>query len=158
MREVHCTALRRNSRFQPFRLKAVRHASRVLQTALLLAFIVPSIYARLEVFASFEDQAEIAAIKGSPGVQITSSTRFAAWAGKSLEVTFPASGGSLEFSKVPNDWRRQESLLLFVWSAQPAELKLTLRDSVRSRFVQASRLSTSRTSSRPTATMSSTAT
>jgi Beta-galactosidase/Beta-galactosidase trimerisation domain len=142
MREVRCTALRRNSRFQPFRLKAVQHASRALQTALLLAFIVPSVYARLEVFASFENQAEIAAIKGSPGVEITSSTRFAAWAANSLEVTFPASGGNLEFSKVPNDWRRQESLLLFVWSNQPAELKLTLRDSLRSRFVHAFALRT----------------
>src|SRR6266540_4348815 len=103
---------------------------------ILLLFATPSVYADLEVFASFEKQSEIAAIKPSPGVRIASSQRFPAWAGNSLEAVFPPGGGSLEFSKVPADWRRQESLLLFVWSEQPAELKLTLRDAARSRFVQ----------------------
>jgi len=103
---------------------------------IFLAIAADNVYADLEVFASFENQAEIAAIKTSPGVRIASSKRFPAWAGNSLEAVFPPGGGSLEFSKVPADWRRQESLLLFVWSEQPAELKLTLRDAARSRFVQ----------------------
>ena len=109
---------------------------RALRFLLPLPSLLRPSYAGLEVFASFENQDEIAAIKASAGVEIAQSTRFPAWAGNSLEATFPASGGSLEFSKVPSDWRRQGSLLLFVWSIQPAELKLTLRDSVRSRFVQ----------------------
>lgn len=109
--------------------------ARALLVVLLLAIAASSVYARLEVFASFEDQAEIAAIKASPGVELASSKRFAAWAENSLEVTIPANGGSLEFTKVPADWRRQESLLLFVWASQAAELKLTLSDSVPNHFV-----------------------
>jgi len=111
-----------------------------LRRLLFLAFILlvlgaTNVYADLEVFASFEKQEEIAAIKTSPGVRIASSKRFPAWAGNSLEAIFPPNGGSLEFTKVPADWRRQESLLLFVWSDRAAELKLALRDAARSRFV-----------------------
>jgi len=106
---------------------------------ILLAVAVhtaPNVYAGHDVFASFEKPEEIAAVKASAGVQLTASKRFPAWGGNSLEVTFPANGGSLEFSQVAADWRRQEALLLFVWSEQPAELKLTLRDATRRRFIQ----------------------
>src|SRR5262245_1036745 len=53
---------------------------------ILLLFATPSVYADLEVFASFEKQSEIAAIKPSPGVRIASSQRFPAWAGNSLRL------------------------------------------------------------------------
>ncbi len=102
---------------------------------LLLLLAVRPAYADLQVFASFERPEEVAAVKASPGVQIAASKRFPAWGGNSLEVNFPASGGSLEFTKIPTDWRRQEALLLFVWSAQPAEIKLSLRDAAGSHFI-----------------------
>jgi hypothetical protein len=105
-------------------------------TVIHLAFLAPNVYADLEVFASFEKRDELAAINASAGVMVAASKRFPAWGGNSLEVTFPSRGGSLEFSKVPGDWRRQESLLLFAWSNQPSELKLTLRDADQRRFIQ----------------------
>src|SRR5678815_2603398 len=64
--------------------------TRALLALVLLAIAASTVHARLEVFASFEDQTEIAAIKTSPGVTIASSKRFAAWAENSLEVTIPA--------------------------------------------------------------------
>ena len=97
--------------------------------------VTPKVYADLDVFASFENQAGITSIKSSPGVQVSSSKRFPAWAGNSLQAIFPSQGGTLEFTKIPTDWRRQQALLLFVWSEQPAELKLILRDATHSRFV-----------------------
>ncbi len=84
--------------------------------------------AELEVFGSFEDAAEISAVRASAGVRVTGSSRFPAWEGRSLEVVFPEGGGSLETSRIPPDWRSQESFLMFVWSEQPAELILGLRD------------------------------
>ena len=108
----------------------------LLVLAALLLLAVRPAYADLQVFATFEDAAEVAAVKASQGTQIVASKRFPAWGGNSLDVSFPANGGSLEFTKVPADWRRQESLLLFVWSVQPAELKLSLRDAAGSHFVQ----------------------
>ncbi|MFN7929430.1 MAG: alpha-amylase family protein [Blastocatellia bacterium] len=105
----------------------------------LIAFLLLALrpaYAELQVFASFEDLAEIAAVKASPGVQFAASNRFPAWGGKSLEVNIPASGGSLEFTQPPADWSKQEALLLFVWSAQPAEIKLSLRDNTGTHFLQ----------------------
>ncbi len=93
-----------------------------------------SLYARLEVFASFENPAEVAAVSGSKGVRITVSKRFPAWGGNSLEVIFPAGGGLAEISKVPTDWLRQESLLVFIWSEQPAKVELELRDSTSGHF------------------------
>ncbi|HEX4950740.1 MAG TPA: beta-galactosidase, partial [Blastocatellia bacterium] len=102
----------------------------------LLALFVCPVYADLQVFATFEDPAEVAAVKASPGTQIAASKRFPAWGGSTLEANFPNNGGSLEFTKIPADWRRQESLLLFVWSVQPAEIKLSLRDAAGAHFVQ----------------------
>ena len=107
----------------------------IVTAALLVLFVCP-VYADLQVFASFEDPSEIAAVKGSAGVQLATSKRFPAWGGNSLDVSFPANGGSLEFTKIPTDWHRQESLLLFVWSVQPAELKLAIRDTTGSHFIQ----------------------
>lgn len=104
--------------------------------AFLLFIFAAPVYADLQVFATFEDAAEVAAVKASQGTQIAASKRFPAWGGNSLEVTFPNNGGSLEFTKVPADWRRHESLLLFVWSVQPAEIKLSLRDAAGSHFIQ----------------------
>jgi hypothetical protein len=106
--------------------------SRLLLLALIINVAASEVFcAGLEVFASFENPAEVAAIRGSNGVKVAVSNRFPAWDKNSLEANFPSNGGSIELTKIPADWRRQESLLIFVWSAQPAELKLTLRDSQR---------------------------
>jgi hypothetical protein len=61
---------------------------------------------------------------------------------RSLQVTFPASGGVVEFRQVPENWLmrddpspsqgtpwKDEVLLLFVWSMEPAEITLALLDS-----------------------------
>jgi hypothetical protein len=93
--------------------------------------------ADLQVFGSFEEASEVQAVHATNGVRITSSKRFPAWKGDSLEVIFPAQGGAIEYSKIPTDWRRQEALLLFVWSEQPAQLEITLRDLSRASFSKA---------------------
>lgn len=105
--------------------------------AFALAFILLTIqhaYAQ-EVFATFENQAEIASIKASDEVRLAASKRFPAYNIASLEAAFPANGGTIELTKIPHDWRRKESLLLFAWAMQPAELKVWLRDADGGRFV-----------------------
>jgi hypothetical protein len=99
-----------------------------MPVALALLLLRPAPSAELEVFASFEDAAELAAVQVSAGVQIRQSDKFPAWEENSLEVVFPAGGGFIETKKLPPDWRRQESLLLFVWSLQPGGIRLTVRD------------------------------
>jgi len=84
---------------------------------------------RLNVFASFENEAEISSVKASAGVQVSSSAKFPTWRNKSLEVVFPEKGGEIEIGCIPVDWRWQGALLVFVWSMQPAELDLVLADS-----------------------------
>ncbi len=101
----------------------------------LLLFTLQPVSAQ-EVFATFEDQKEITALKVSDGVRVAASTRFPAWNVTSLEAVFPANGGTLELTKIPPDWRRRDSLLLFAWALQPAELKVWLRDANGGRFVQ----------------------
>ncbi len=110
---------------------------RLKLTSFALAFILLSIqnaYAQ-EVFATFENQAEIASIKASDGVRLAASKRFPAWNVSSLEAAFPANGGTLELTKIPTDWRRKDSLLLFAWAMQPAELKVALHNADGGRFV-----------------------
>ncbi|MEW5976720.1 MAG: beta-galactosidase [Acidobacteriota bacterium] len=101
--------------------------SRLCIAALLLLTPLTA-EARLDVFGSFEDEAELRAISASRGVRFTPSTRFPAWRGKSLEVTFPGRGGTLEMGQVPGDWGRQQSLLLFAWAEREGSLRLTLSD------------------------------
>ena len=110
--------------------------------AILVCILVnaSSAGAELQVFGSFEDPAEVAAATASAGVRIAVSKRFPAWAGNTLELTFPGGGGSLKYAKVPEDWRWQESMLAFVWSMQPAELTLTLKDSSGTAFSRSYRL------------------
>jgi Beta-galactosidase/Beta-galactosidase trimerisation domain len=103
---------------------------------IFIALAGRSAHAQLEVFASFEKQEEVSSVRSSEGVSIAATRRFPAWSGNSLETTFPQHGGTIEFTKIPGDWSRKESLLLFAWSMQPAELKLWLRDAERGRFVQ----------------------
>ena len=86
---------------------------------------------RMNVFASFEDEAQVSAVKASAGVGLASSTRFPVWRDHSLEVEFPADGGEIEFTQIPTDWRWHGALLLFVWSMQPGELEFVLADSAR---------------------------
>jgi hypothetical protein len=110
---------------------------RLKNAAFALALILLTMqhsYAQ-EVFATFENQAEITSLKASDGVRPAASKRFPAWNASSLETTFPTKGGSLELTKIPPDWRRKESLLLFAWAVQPAELKVWLRDADGGRFV-----------------------
>jgi hypothetical protein len=104
--------------------------------ALLVALATGALCAGLEVFASFEDPAELATLRVSEEVKVAASKRFPAWDANSLETIFPAKGGSVELTKVPADWRRQESLLVFVWAMQPAQFKLGLRDSAGGSFQQ----------------------
>ena len=96
--------------------------------------------AELQVFGSFENPAEVSAVRASSGVRVAASSRFPAWEGRSLEVVFPDGGGSLETTSVPPDWRWQESFLLFVWSQQPAELELGFRDADGAGFTRTFRL------------------
>jgi hypothetical protein len=100
----------------------------------LLLLIRVSVFAQFDVFASFEEQTEVSSIKSSDGVRIAVSKRFPAWSGNSLEAIFPQRGGAIELTKIPQDWRRKDSLLLFAWSEQPAELKLALRDADGKRY------------------------
>ena len=88
-----------------------------------------------EVFATFENQKEITSIKASEGVRIAASKRFPAWNTASLEAAFPLNGGTIELTDIPQDWRRKDSLLMFAWSIQPAELRVLLRDADGGRFV-----------------------
>lgn len=114
-------------------------SDRSLRCALLalavLALQCGRAHAQLEVFASFEKD-ETTAVEGSPGVRTAVSKRFPAWSGNSLEAVFPAAGGTIQFSKIPRQWQRHGALLLFVWSAQPSELKLELRNGTANRFVK----------------------
>ncbi len=115
-------------------MRSLLDCSRVL---LILIFFVlggQSTYAQ-EVFATFENQAEITSLKTSDGVRLAASNRFPAWNVSSLETTFPTNGGTLELTKIPPDWRRKDSLLLFAWAVQPAELKVWLRDVDGGQFV-----------------------
>ncbi|MGI8785664.1 MAG: beta-galactosidase trimerization domain-containing protein [Acidobacteriota bacterium] len=114
-------------------------STRFLRLALLalavFALQCERAYAQLEVFASFEKD-ETTDVQSSPGVRTAVSKRFPAWSGNSLEAVFPATGGTVQFSKIPSQWHRHGALLLFVWSAQPSELKLELRDAAANRFVK----------------------
>jgi hypothetical protein len=111
--------------------------SRLLPLALVINVAAIEVFcAGLEVFASFENPAEVAAVRGSDGVKINASTRFPAWDANSLETVFPTHGGKIELTRIPADWRRQQSLLIYIWSLQPAELKLGLRDSQGGSFNQ----------------------
>jgi len=106
---------------------------KLLSTLILLVLATSNLSAQ-EVFATFEKPEEVAAIKASEGVRIAASKRYPAWNANSLETTFPSTGGTIEFTQIPTDWRRNEALLLFAWSMQPAELKLWLRDADRGQF------------------------
>ncbi|MBW7995657.1 MAG: hypothetical protein FVQ81_03590 [Candidatus Glassbacteria bacterium] len=99
-------------------------------TVLFVFFSAVQVYAqqRLNVFNSFEDEAEIAALKLSQGVVVTQSTRYATWRDNSLEVVFPRDGGTIEISEIPGDWRRRSALLTFAWCGQPYELIFTIED------------------------------
>ena len=88
---------------------------RLKNAAFILALLLLTIqhaYAQ-EVFATFEKQEEIASIKTTNDVRLAASKRFPAWNTSSLEAAFPSNGGTLELTKIPQDWRRKESLLLF---------------------------------------------
>jgi Beta-galactosidase/Beta-galactosidase trimerisation domain len=125
-----------------FRAEPKESTVRPFLALIFIALASRSAHAQLEVFASFEKQVEISSVRYSDSVRIALSKRFPAWNGNSLEATFPQNGGTLEFTKIPVDWSRKESLLLFVWSMQPAELNIWLRDSDGGRFVQTSPLRT----------------
>ncbi len=112
----------------------------LLFVLLYLGLLCDRAWAELQVFASFEEQAEIKSIRSSSGVRIGPSTRFPAWEGNSLEVIVPEGGGSIEVSKIPPDWRWQESLLVFVWSQQPSDVGLILRDSGGANYRQSFRV------------------
>ncbi|MGH9856072.1 MAG: DUF7408 domain-containing protein, partial [Blastocatellia bacterium] len=111
-----------------------RHLKLAAFAFALILLTIHHVYAQ-EVFATFEKQEEITSLKASDGVRPAASKRFPAWNVSSLETTFPTKGGSLELTKIPPDWRRKESLLLFAWAVQPAELKVWLRDADGGRFV-----------------------
>ncbi len=101
---------------------------------ILILLTFQHVYAQ-EVFATFEKQEEITSIKASDNVRLAASKRFPAWNVTSLEAAFPGNGGTIELTKIPADWRRKDSLLLFAWAMQPAELKVWLRDANGGRFV-----------------------
>ncbi len=98
-------------------------------TLTLFSFNSLTAQGRMNVFASFEDEAQVSAVEASEGVSVSSSTRFPTWRGNSLEVVFPEKGGEIEFTRIPVDWRWSGALLLFVWSMQPGELEFVLADS-----------------------------
>jgi hypothetical protein len=113
----------------------------IVVTFVFLSFYFESSLARPRIFASFEDESQVSAINATPGVLLFSSNRFPIWGDKSLEVVFPVAGGSIELTEVPVDWLsrndpspsrgvpwKDEVLLIFVWSMQPAELALILSD------------------------------
>ncbi len=122
----------------PFLKHAVitRYIWSSLLAVIFLALADRCANAQFEVFASFEKPEEISSIKVSDGVRIAASQRFPAWGGNSLEATFPQTGGTIEFTRIPADWRRKEVLLLFAWSTHPAELRMSLRDVDGGRFIQ----------------------
>ncbi|HUU27529.1 MAG TPA: hypothetical protein VM123_06925 [archaeon] len=59
---------------------------------------------RIRVFASFEDESQVAAVKTSEGVEIRQSTRFPLWGSNSLEVLCPEGGGWVMLTDIPADW------------------------------------------------------
>ncbi len=95
-----------------------------------LFFITGSLLAqgRLNVFYSFEDEAQLSKLEVTDGVRIARSERYSTWRDNSLEVVFPEGGGQIELTEVPTDWRRRSALLVFAWSEQPAELAVVLED------------------------------
>lgn len=115
-------------------LTTAANAVKASLIVLVLLSMAGTAMAELQVFGSFEDQAEVQSIRSSTGTKVTVSTRFPAWEANSLEVVFPAGGGFIETRKVPADWRRQESLLVFAWSLQPSELSLVIRDDAGHEF------------------------
>ena len=82
----------------------------------------------MDVFATFEDFAQVDSVKTTPGVEVRQSSRFPLWGENSLQTDYPVSGGRIEVTDIPRDWRGQEALLAFAWSEQPAELELSLCD------------------------------
>lgn len=94
----------------------------------ILLVALPAPGADPQVFASFENPAEIGSIRVSEGVRIRQSAKFPAWEANSLEVNLPSGGGWLEMASVPVDWTRQEAVLAFVWSLQPGDARLELTD------------------------------
>jgi len=83
---------------------------------------------RMDVFASFENQAEVEGVKASDGVLLRQSSSFPTWGDNSLEVSCPADGGTITLKKIPTDWRRSEAFLFFVWSDRPGEIAVVLND------------------------------
>jgi len=105
-----------------------------LSLGFLLIAYSPASAQRINVFASFEDEAQVEALEASQGVVLSQSTRYPTWGDKSLEVVYPPEGGVLKLVDIPSDWRRRGALLVFVWSMQPAELTLILRDETGGTF------------------------
>ncbi len=105
---------------------------RTLALLLVALSAAPALRAEQQVFASFESSDEVAAVRASARVRVSQSERFPAWERNSLEIVFPEDGGAVETARVPADWRRQESLLAFVWSMQPGEARVALTDAAGS--------------------------
>ncbi len=95
---------------------------------LLVAGVTPG-QSSLQVFNTFEEAAEIEALRTTDGVRTEQSGRYAIWETNSLQAGFPEAGGSIELGGVPGDWRGQSALLLFAWSEQPYELTVEIGDS-----------------------------
>ncbi len=119
-------------------MNEVARLSRLVVLVVVLAGLtLQNGYARLEVFATFEEASDVASVSASQGIRYAASERFPAWGKNSLEVVFPEAGGSIRLSDLPEDWRRQGSLLVFVWSQQPSKLTIRLHDSAEHSFSKA---------------------
>ena len=103
-------------------------------TCLLFFGVGSALAQRINVFASFEDQAQVEAVETSEEVLLRQSSRFPVWGDNSMEVAYPVAGGRIALNSIPTDWRRSEALLAFVWSEQPAQLDLVFTDSNGSSF------------------------
>lgn len=95
--------------------------------SLLLLFSQP-VMAALDVFGSFEEEEDLHEINGTEAVRFSTSDYFPAWGRRSLEVEFPSTGGSLTLEAVPADWRRQGSLLLYIWKDEEGGVEIIVAD------------------------------
>lgn len=103
---------------------------------IILLFLGSSVLAqpRLNVFRSFEDSEEVSTLTLTRGVHAEQSKRYSTWQTHSLEVVYPAAGGSIELTAIPSDWRQYSSLLLFAWSQQPYQLTVEIGDQANNHY------------------------
>lgn len=97
------------------------------------------------IIASFEDQNDMSKMQATKGVGFSRSTDFAALGAYSCKTVFPEMGGKLYINNIETSFlgnieassiNLKESLLVFVWTNETAQISLLIEDSLGQAFTK----------------------